>query len=166
MMLGQIYCELDDQTKACEVGKEAAQAFERARQFDDAARAILLTAQWMGLDKARDGVERFNRLVEEAGCGPQIRNAITAYEEEIRESTSGIEKVREADTIHIADEVRAAMGSRDVDPMIEHLLTSAMRCLECELRIEAGTPAELIIVRDARAGRGTLCVAHSNCLES
>ncbi|HTJ72584.1 MAG TPA: NB-ARC domain-containing protein [Actinospica sp.] len=166
MNLGQVYCELGRQVDACEAGKQAAQAFEKARRFDDAARAVLLAARWMRLDQAPDGVERLNQLVDEAGCGPQVREAINAYETELREMADGIEEVREADVVHVADEVRVAIGSREIGPTIEHLLASAMQCLKCDLRIEPGTPAELIIVRDAQEGRGALCVAHSKCLES
>lgn len=166
MNLGHIYCELGRPAEACEAGKQAARAFERAGQFQDAARAVLLTARWMRLEQAPDLAERFGQLVDEAGCGPKVRDAITAYEKDVRETADGVEKVREGGAVHVADEVRTAMGPREIGPTIEHLLASAVQCVKCGLRIEAGTPAELVIVRDASAGSGTLCVTHSSCLES
>ncbi|HEV2347051.1 MAG TPA: NB-ARC domain-containing protein [Actinocrinis sp.] len=166
MNLGHIYCELGRPAEAAEVGKQAALAFERAGQFQDAAGAVLLTGRWMQLDQAPDVAERFDQLVDEVGCGPKVRDAITAYGTHVGELAGGVGKVREGGAVHVADEVRAAMGSRDIGPTIEHLLASAVQCGKCGLRIVAGTPAELVIIRDAQAGSGTLCVTHSDCLES
>ena len=140
----------------------AAREFERGRDYRGAAMALLHAAEWRKID-----LQQIPRFVQDSGCGTEVRDTVNLLCGQATDTgPADVGNAPDSGTIHVADDVRAALAVDELQPTINRLQTSRSLCRECGRHIEPGTSAELVLERDPGSGAVYMRATHPPCLTS